>query len=99
MNDLSFIFPILIKILNIYVIFKKGFKRILKYRRSHREWENLELWLQLQGKHGSGLQLQIPDHEWLYFQYRHVYYYLKSETNIMYTKLKKVVDISRKFGG
>ena len=62
MNDLSFIFSIVIKILNIYVFFfKKRFKRILKNKRSSGAWENLELrlWLQLQGNHGSrGLQLQ-----------------------------------------
>ena len=42
MNDLSFIFPIVIKILNIYLIFKKRFKRILRNKRSPGAWENLE---------------------------------------------------------
>ena len=66
MNDLSFIFLIEIKILNIYIIKKIIIiKRILKYKRSPGAWENLELRLQLQGKHGSGeldlhLQLRIP---------------------------------------
>ena len=61
MNDLLFIFLIAIKILNIYAIFKKRFKRILKKKRSPGTWENLELWLQFQGKHGSGvLWLQVP---------------------------------------
>ena len=66
LNDLSFIFSTLIKILNIYVVFKKRFKRILKNKRSPGAWENLELWLQLQGKHGSGalqLQLRVPDNK------------------------------------
>ena len=54
MNNLSFIFPIKIKVLNIYVIFKKRFKGILKNKRSPGAWENVELWLWLQGKHDSG---------------------------------------------
>ena len=58
MNDLSFIFPILIKISIIYVIFEKRFKIILKNKRSPRARENLEL--RLQGKHGSrALRLRL----------------------------------------
>ena len=49
MNDLSFNLSIVIKILNIYVFFKKRFKRILKNKRSLGVWENLELRLQFQG--------------------------------------------------
>ena len=59
MNDLSFIFPMVIKILNNYEIFKKRFKRIIKNNMSPRAWENLELRLQLQGKHGSSSLLLI----------------------------------------
>ena len=62
MNDLSFILLIVIKILNIYEIFKKRLKRIKKNNRRPGAWENLELRLQLQGKHGSGaLWLGVPD--------------------------------------
>ena len=43
MKDLSFIFPIVIKILSIYVVFKKRFKRILKNKGSSGVRENLEL--------------------------------------------------------
>ena len=40
---------------------KKSFKRILKNKRSPGAWENLELQLQLQGKHGSRM-LWLPAH-------------------------------------
>ena len=40
---------------------KKDLKELLKNNRSPEAWENLELRLQLQGKHGSGaLQLRVP---------------------------------------
>ena len=62
MNDLSFFFIIVIKIVNIYAIFKKRFKRKFKNKRSPGAWEYLELWLQLEGKHGSGvLRFRVPD--------------------------------------
>ena len=36
LNDLSFTFPVIIKILNIYIIFKKRFKGILKKQKEPR---------------------------------------------------------------